>query len=252
MLTAQEFADVQALLRRNGTTRPQRYTFAFAGLLSCGSCGRAVSAEQKVNRHGSRYVYYHCAARSRISSACAERSVEEAELSKQCAAFLASINLRPETVSWVRDQLRSEQAQAATTADKIAASQMAAHTEIAAQLKELTSLRLRRMVDDDEFVRERKLLEAARQTIENAPDPASGKKVFELLDLVERISVQAMKWFEIAPPSKKQKILKTVCSNPVLTNKMLSVEAAKPFIIRSDLDDDVHLRRRRDSNPRSR
>ena len=242
MLTAQEFAEVQALLRRSGTTRPQRYTFAFTGLLTCGSCGHAISAERKVNKYGSHYTYYHCAARSRISGACAERSVEEAELTKQFTAFLESIALKANVAVWVRDRLRAEQSRTAATADKIAASQLAAKTEITAQLKELTSLRLRRMVDDDEFVRERQQLDAARLTLENAPDPASGKKLFELLDIAERISVQAVKWFEKAPPPQKQKILKIVCSNPVLTGKMLRVEAAKPFITRSNLDDGVRVR----------
>ena len=242
MVTAKEFGEAQTLLRRGSTPRPVRYEFAFTGLLTCGSCGRAISAEHKVNRHGSRYVYYHCAARSRISRACTERSVEQAELTRQFAAFLASIGLRAGVAAWVRDRLNAEQAQVAATADKITASLGAAKTEITRQLKELTLLRLRRMVDDDEFVRERQRLEADRQSLENAPDPTSGKRLFELLDIVERISNQAVKWFAKAPPSKKQKMLKILCSNPVLAGKKLSVEAAKPFIIRSDLDDGVHLR----------
>ena len=242
MVTPQEFAHAQTLMRRGNTTRPKRYDFAFTGLLACGSCDHAISAEHKVNRHGSRYIYYHCAARSRISNACDERSVEEAELMKQFATFLASIGLRPGVAAWVRDRLRAEQARSVATANKIAVSLATTKAEISKQLKELTSLRLRRMVDDDEFVSERQRLEAEQQVLENAPDPASGERLFELLDSAERISNQAVEWFAKAPPANKQTMLKIVCSNPVLSSKKLSVEAAKPFIVRSDLGHGVHLR----------
>ena len=242
MLTPQEFEQVQELLRRNSTARPIHYDFSFTGLLKCGSCGRAISAEHKVNQYGSRYIYYHCAARSRISGACSERSVEEAGLTKQATAFLASIALKPGVADWVRDKLHAEQAKVVANSDKIAASLAMTKGEIIRQLKELTSLRLRRMLDDEEFVRERERLEAERQTLENAPDPASHKKLFELLDITERISIEAVDWFTKAPPANKQKMLKIVCSNPVLAGKKLSVEAAKPFIIRDDLGHGLHQR----------
>jgi len=242
VVSAREFADVQARLRHRAFPRPSRHTFAYSGFLSCGRCGRAISAEHKINRHGSHYTYYHCAARSRISNACAERSVEEASLTKQFIEFLASLKLRATTVAWVREQLRAQRRHAKEAVEKIAAARSAARAEIATQLVELTSLRLRRLVDDDEFIRERQKLETTRRSLQKAPDPQSDEKVFELLDAVERISNQAAKWFATAPPEFKQKILKQVCSNPTLIDRKLSIQAAKPFVIRSDLDGSPNLR----------
>src|SRR3546814_1053429 len=91
MLTETEFERVQALLDQRGVPRPVRYTFAFTGLIVCGACGRFITAEHKTNKYGSRYTYYHCSARSRISRACSEPSIEERKLERQFADFLRSI-----------------------------------------------------------------------------------------------------------------------------------------------------------------
>ncbi len=48
MITAAEYDRVQMLLGRNGNPRPQsNHEFAFTGLIRCGDCGRAVTAEEK-------------------------------------------------------------------------------------------------------------------------------------------------------------------------------------------------------------
>jgi hypothetical protein len=48
MITEAEYDRVQILLGRNGNPRPQSHLeFAFTGIIRCGDCGRAVTAEEK-------------------------------------------------------------------------------------------------------------------------------------------------------------------------------------------------------------
>lgn len=56
------FEQVQARMDGFAYTRPQRLTFAYTGMLTCGSCGAAITAELKKKT----YTYYRCA------RACAE------------------------------------------------------------------------------------------------------------------------------------------------------------------------------------
>ena len=70
-----EFKRVQKLIERPGRSRPQRQVFAFTGMIHCGACGLMVTAEQKVNRFGSRYTYYHCTKR-RLVPLCRQPSIE--------------------------------------------------------------------------------------------------------------------------------------------------------------------------------
>ncbi len=65
VVTLKEFEQVGRLLGRDQQIKPKRHAFAYTGLLRCGSCGLSVTAEHKTNRHGSKYIYYHCTRRNR-------------------------------------------------------------------------------------------------------------------------------------------------------------------------------------------
>jgi len=60
MITLEEFDRAQTLLGRPGRAKPKRHEFAFTGLICCGACSGSVTAQEKHNRYGYRYVYYHC------------------------------------------------------------------------------------------------------------------------------------------------------------------------------------------------
>ena len=60
-----EFDRVQQLLGRPSRPRPHRHEFAYTGTIRCGACQRMITAEHKVNRHGTHYLYYHCTRKRR-------------------------------------------------------------------------------------------------------------------------------------------------------------------------------------------
>lgn len=64
IITQTEFLKIQAILGRKGTTRPQKYTFSYGGILRCWSCEAGITAEHKTKRNKNGnvhcYVYYHC------------------------------------------------------------------------------------------------------------------------------------------------------------------------------------------------
>ena len=60
MVTEEEFWRAQSFLGKKGRPRPKTRRFAFTGMIRCGSCGGMITAEEKVNRYGYHYIYYHC------------------------------------------------------------------------------------------------------------------------------------------------------------------------------------------------
>jgi DNA invertase Pin-like site-specific DNA recombinase len=56
VVTMDEFEVAQRILSRPTQPRPKKLEFAFTGLIRCGECGFSVTAEEKVNRFGSRYI----------------------------------------------------------------------------------------------------------------------------------------------------------------------------------------------------
>ncbi len=87
------FDQVQATLARcgrpqKGKTEPQ----IFCGLLACGNCGLAVTAEHKIKRQKNgnvhEYVYYRCT-KKRKDMKCLEPAVTQQDLAEQLSGLLA-------------------------------------------------------------------------------------------------------------------------------------------------------------------
>lgn len=231
VVTAAEFARVQQLLGRPGSAKPARHQFAFTGFIRCGACGLRITAEHKTNAYGARYVYYHCTKRG-LGPKCGERSIEEKQLSRQARAFLASLAIDPTIQQCAMTALREDAEVSERTREAQRRSAEAAIEANAGQQSELTGLRLRCLIDDATYVRERSRLMQERQALENALSGVPSADPLELLQEAVSMSNYAADWFAAADPANKRRLLEMVGSNFLLSGRKLSIEAIKPF--RSD------------------
>lgn len=240
MVTMDEFERVQAIFGRPVRPQPQKHVFAYTGLIRCGSCGCSVTAEHKVNRHGQRYVYYHC---TRKRGPCSERAVELRELEKQIHAFLRRLQTPSALHLWLIEQISFRaQGHDAEEASHIAAlEQVLADTD--RSLQTLTDLRVRDLVTDDEFVEKREKLKRdkirLRQQVEERR--ADGAHWFEPARALLSFSNLAVSWFERGTAEQKRLILASIGSNLTLSNKILSIQAAEPFERIPKVPDVLHL-----------
>ncbi len=83
----------------NRRTRQQKHDWAFQGLLSCGHCGCAMTAEFKKQR----YTYYHCTG---FKGKCPEKYVREEEVARQLGEALKAIQLDEEILQWIKSALK--------------------------------------------------------------------------------------------------------------------------------------------------
>ena len=74
--------------------RPHTHNWAFQGLVFCGHCGCAFTAEIKKER----YVYYHCTG---AKGKCPEKYVREEEMARQFGEALRLIQMDKEVLEWV-------------------------------------------------------------------------------------------------------------------------------------------------------
>lgn len=243
LVSLPEFDQIQRLLGRVEQERPQKHSFPFTGMMRCGSCGLMITAEHKRNRYGSPYTYYHCTKRM-MGPRCPEPSVRVADLEDQIATFLRSLAM-PEAVE--RAVLAVVQANEGKTGKELElrrASLIGALQSVERQLKELTGLRLRQILTDSEFVVERARLESEQLRLRD--QIALAQKAaprFEPLEELFSFRKYAVDWFRIADDTDKRLIFKIAGSNPVLTGKILSVEAAKPFVALPDFPEIPTMRR---------
>ena len=104
MISLEEFERIQVLLGKNGKPRGTKRQHIYRGLIQCGSCPAAVTAEHKTKRQKNGtthfYTYYHCT--KRITSDCPERSIEIKELETQIAETLSRLSISSEFHKWSR------------------------------------------------------------------------------------------------------------------------------------------------------
>jgi DNA invertase Pin-like site-specific DNA recombinase len=229
LASIEELDRIRALLRKRDKPRPHRLYFAFTGLIRCGECGLLITAENKINRYGSRYTYYHCTKRN-LDSRCSQPSVRLEELEGQILDYLRGLSLPKKIHDWVVQQLTNtatsfrekEQSRRHSIEQTLEACQRA--------LTNLTSLRIRDLIDDEQFIVERKKLDQEQFRLQESLQRVEHQELtFEPLETLISFSSRATDWFIAGENDNKRLILECVGSNLVLRDKKLSIEAKKPF-----------------------
>jgi site-specific DNA recombinase len=85
--------------RQNKKSGYKKHKWAFQGLISCGRCGCAMTAEQKKGK----YIYYHCTGHK---GKCGEPYIREEEIDRQFGSALRSLEFDEEILQWVRTALQ--------------------------------------------------------------------------------------------------------------------------------------------------
>jgi site-specific DNA recombinase len=96
IISRELFDRVQEVLSDKGhcRRRPHTHEWAFQGLVFCGHCGCALTAEIKKGR----YVYYHCTS---YKGKCPEKYVREEEMARQFGEALRLIRMDKGVLEWV-------------------------------------------------------------------------------------------------------------------------------------------------------
>lgn len=101
IITPELFEDVQKVFKSHGKRRGQYRVneFAFAGLMTCGKCGRTITGTIKKGK----YIYYRCA-QSGVD--CDEGYVREQALEPQFAEAVRRVVIDEKTLGWIKEALR--------------------------------------------------------------------------------------------------------------------------------------------------
>lgn len=104
--------------------------------------------------------------------------------------------------------------------------------QVDSQIHELTSMRIRNLLNDEEFVHRRKELQQERLRIQSKLSNLSEDgNLFEPFREVVSFSSKASDWFTKSDDRAKRQILQTACSNLLLKDKKIKFEAKKPFAL---------------------
>lgn len=229
MITIEEHRRIQSLISRRSVKRPSQNSFPYTGLMRCGECGLSITAEKHPNKTGSYHVYYRCT-KKRIAR-CTQPFLEAHALEAQFLEFLKGTTISPAFEEWIVQEGLPAERDSQVTVQEARASLMRSIGESRKQLTNLTDLRIRDQIEEEEFVtRKKKLNVQLKAAEEQLSKIAKGQFWLEPLASMVSFSKCANYWLLHGDEETKRTIIKTVGSNLSVRDKRVSIHWAKPFV----------------------
>ena len=258
LISKELFDRVQEAMGYAQKTKLTKHSFTFAGVLTCGHCGCAITAERKQKKSGRVYVYYHCTNGKGICKNVVYLREEvvvylrEEVIDEKLASALKHIRLTSEIVEWTREALleslederelhRSATQNLSSRYQKLGRYISQAYEDklegrIEPELWEMKSTAWRR--EQDEILRQ---LEAHK-----AADTSYLGKGVRLMELANKAS----ELFKEMTGDEKREIVNSVLSNPQVIDGSIRFSYKMPFAIFENVANLNNWRDRRDSNSR--
>ena len=230
MVTIDEFDHVQKLLGRKSPPRAQKREFAFTGFIRCGECGCLITAETKTKHIKStgeikHYTYYHCTRKRRDVSCSQITCVTDKDLEDQVERELANLTIDQDFRSWALETLGNAHEKEVTKRSSIYRSLQEAANQIQSQIDNLTRMRVRDLINDDEYVKERDILKAelakTKEELEKTENRA--ERWLELTEQVFDFATYAHSAFLNGNLQTKREIMSALGSNPTIINGKVSI-----------------------------
>lgn len=230
MITKEEYWKAQEMLGRKGIPRPKNHQFAFTGLIRCAECGSMITAEEKDKKSGRHYVYYRCT-KKKIAIACHQKYLNARELEAQISDYLRKIHVPEPLLTLAIDYLKGKGEEEKEKGRGIDESMEQARRDCERKLDNLNQMRLADLIDDQEYVKEkRRLLDQKLQLEESARTRRAGlyeAHAEETFSFAHRATVH----FQDGTLEEKRQILQNIGSNFLLNDKKLIIHAKKAFQI---------------------
>ncbi len=237
MVTHGEFDRVQIILGRQGKPRRKTHEFAFTGMIRCGECGCLITAEDKIkiNKGNGKihdYTYYHCTKRKREVK-CSQPYLEARELEKQIDNYLKKIQISEKFKTWAISYLRSRNDNEIGDRTARYKNLQEVYNQSQKALDNLTQMRYREMLTDEEYTRERSRLKLEMMKIKENLDDTE-HRAESWLSLSEKVfdyACHARERFKQGDLKTKKQLLEALGSNLILKGKELRLDFKKPFFI---------------------
>jgi hypothetical protein len=193
-----------------------------------------VTAEHKVNRFGSHYIYYHCSKRNN-GPRCPEPSVEAKDLEAQFDAFLERITIDDATHGETVGKAVQESISGMSSIEMIKTEIKSKITETKNERSELVRMRARGLIADEQFLAESRRVEVGLAALEERDRKLRKEDDwFEPAELLISFCNRAMGWFRCGTEELKRLTIATVGSNYRLTGRKLSGDARSPFTLSAE------------------
>jgi len=230
MVNLDEFDKVQSILGRDGKPRSKTHEFSFTGTIRCGECGCLITGTKKtkyVKAEGKTkdYIYCHCT-KQKTGYKCQQARIPLNELERQVDEQVKTLTILPEFRDWALDYLREKNDLEIENRTKIYGQQSKTLIQVQAELDNLTQMRYRELIDDSEYLRNKKnLSDKIKKLKENVRD--TEKRAEDWVELTDRafdFATYARIHFANGDIQKQKEIIRTLGITFTLKDKILSIK----------------------------
>lgn len=267
MVTEQEYWRAQALLGKKGKPRPKTREFAFTGLMKCGECDSAITAEEKNQLICSgckykfsyenktscpkceleitemkdpttlHYIYYRCTKKKKRK--CSQKFTRVEDLERQFSEKLEALTIDEDYLKLALDYLQDVQELETRDEKTIRTSLQEAidncQTQIAKLNKEYTSpLNLdHSLYTPEEFKTLKSDLLKERTALEQEIERTTERvdKTLELCEKTFNFCTYAYHHFTNGSLQAKREVFSAIGSNMTLMDKKLNIQALEPYLL---------------------
>ncbi|MCX6381053.1 MAG: zinc ribbon domain-containing protein [Armatimonadetes bacterium] len=165
MVTLEEFDRAHKIIGvENPLKSRSTRTLPFTGLLVCTHCGGQIAASVKTKPSGRTYTYYHCQGR------CPRKrhGTREDVLEQKISDLLAEVAMRPEFYVWAIEEIKASSEKERGKLKAVYDQRLRALQGIDQQLDALIGMRMRDLLDDEEYRTRREKLAMERAKLHEA------------------------------------------------------------------------------------
>ncbi len=234
MVTEEEFNRAQIILgNRNKAHAPHK--FAFTGMIRCGECGSAITAEDHIKRQKNGnahfYTFYRCSKRKRPD--CSQKYLRKEEMEAQIMDILERIEIPPEFSQWAIAQLKEEASKEVGSRKSILTTQRKNYDDCLKKLDRLLEMRMNEEITPEEFAEKKTGMNREKSRL-LALINESDSNVDDWLEKAEKLfdfAASARQKFINGSLDDKKEILAALGSNLTLKDRILSISIQKPLVL---------------------
>ncbi len=243
MITLDEYQRVQDIIDGRKRVFTQHNNFYFMKILKCGECGAAITAEKKTKHYkggtSQTFIYARC---TKKKGPCHQPYLNGIEVEKQVREFVASLEIRPAFVEWVKNNLRRRNEREFAFERTQKGKQTKRLDTILVEKKSLYGMKIDGMITEEEYQKEKtRLLTEEKQTkksIETDGLASWTKSMEETLNFAANVT----KIFNVDDIEVKRMVLRILGSDLVLKDRLVRIDGKKAFIylkkIENEYDDE--------------
>jgi hypothetical protein len=228
LISRELFDATQAAFCRHNKPRRQKHDFAYAGLVTCGYYGCAITSELHVKKSSKRYVYYRCTG---FKGKCPEPYMREEVLADKFADAVKAIHIDDETLGWVVMALKESQKDEMEFHKRAVDDCTRELGKIRSRMRQAYEDKLDGTVDEQIWMELNAKYKEPQETLErqmrahNAADRTHLQQGVQILELAHRAYELYMK----QPHEERAKLLNFLLLNSTLKDGNLCITYRKPF-----------------------